>query len=206
LIGHSLGARVVLSALQSLHNNQEWKNEKFKVTSVHLLGGDVDNEEVSKDSWDIVSDPTNFNGTFSIKFPYGNAIQDEVAKFYNLFDSADAALIALFPSAEHDNPLGLKGAQIGISLPSNYNQKDVKNMIPPFCDANGDKRADLPFHREDKVTIGQNHAGYYGFRNPADNKTLIDSGAMNTVVRDWNITLAAQKLSLSPSAICNSTG
>jgi esterase/lipase superfamily enzyme len=80
LIGHSLGARVVLNALQSLHNNQEWRNEKFKVTSVHLLGGAVDNEEVSKDSWDIVSDPTNFNGTFTMKFPYGNAIQDEASQ------------------------------------------------------------------------------------------------------------------------------
>ena len=64
---------------------------------------------------------------------------------------------------EHDNPLGLKGAQIGISLSSNYNQKDVKNMIPPFCDANADKTADPPiFHKGDNVTIGQNHTGYYG--------------------------------------------
>ena len=39
-----------------------------------------------------VDSSTNFNGAFSIKFPYGNAIQDEVVKFYNLFDSADATL------------------------------------------------------------------------------------------------------------------
>ena len=121
--------------------------------------------------------------------------------------SDDAALTTLYPPTEHDNPLGLKGAHIGISLPSNYNQKDVKNMIPPLCDANGDRRDDLPsFHEGDTVTIGQNHAGYYGFRNPADNKTLIDDGAINTVVRDWNITLAAEKQSSSLSqAICNST-
>ena len=38
-------------------------------------------------------------------------------------------------------------------------------------------------------------------------KTLIDDGAMNTVVRDWNITLATQKQSSSLSqAICNSIG
>ena len=83
--------------------------------------------------------------------------------------------------------------------------QNISILLPPFCDANGDKRADLPFHKGDTITIGQNHAGYYGFRNPADNKTLIDSGAMNTVVRDWNITLAAQKQSSSPSALCNST-
>jgi hypothetical protein len=78
------------------------------------------------------------------------------------------------------NPLGLKGAQIGISLLSNYNQKDVKNMIPPFRDANGYKTADPPiFHKGDNVTIRQNHAGYYGSMNPSDNKTLIDSRAMH---------------------------
>ncbi|HEY9491760.1 MAG TPA: hypothetical protein VIP56_07225 [Nitrososphaeraceae archaeon] len=66
---------------------------------------------------------------------------------------------------------------------------------------------DLFFHNNKPVYRGQNHAGYYGFRNPADNKTLIDDGAMNTVVRDWNITLATQKQSSSLSqAICNSIG
>jgi hypothetical protein len=39
------------------------------------------------------------------------------------FDSADTTLMASYP--EHDNPLGLKNAQIGISLQSNYNQKDI---------------------------------------------------------------------------------
>jgi hypothetical protein len=34
----------------------------------------------------------------------------------------------------------------------------------------------------------------------------MDDGAINTVVRDWNITLAAEKQSSSLSqAICNST-
>ncbi len=67
-----------------------------------------------------------------------------------------------------------------MSLPSNYNQKDVKNIIPPFYDANGDKTADPPiFHKGYNVTIGQNYAGYYRFRNSVDNKTLIDSEAMH---------------------------
>jgi hypothetical protein len=35
-----------------------------------------------------------------------------------------------------------------------------------------------------KYPIGESHYGYFGFRNPADNKTIIDDGAMNTVVRD----------------------
>ena len=34
--------------------------------------------------------------------------------------------------------------------------------------------------------------------------TLLEDGAMNTV--DWNISLAAEKRSSSPSGMCNSTG
>jgi esterase/lipase superfamily enzyme len=49
LIAHSLGARVVLSALDSLYNNQKWNSEKFKVTSVNFIGAAVDDEEISKD-------------------------------------------------------------------------------------------------------------------------------------------------------------
>jgi hypothetical protein len=34
------------------------------------------------------------------------------------------------------------------------------------------------------VDIGDNHAGYFGFRN-STNHTFIDDGAMNVVVREW---------------------
>jgi hypothetical protein len=37
-------------------------------------------------------------------------------------------------------------------------------------------------------TRGESHYDYFGFRNSADNKTIIDDGAMNTVVRDWTST------------------
>ena len=64
LIAHSLGARVVLSTLDSLHENSTWNNNNFKISSVHLLGAAVDNEEISKDNKDIVSDPMN---AYSVK-------------------------------------------------------------------------------------------------------------------------------------------
>ena len=49
LIAHSLGSRIVLNALDDLHNNQKWNTKNFTVASVHLMGAAVDNEEVSKD-------------------------------------------------------------------------------------------------------------------------------------------------------------
>ena len=63
LVAHSLGARVVLSALDSLYNNQKWNNEKFKVTSVNLMGAAVDDEEVSKDLSYILKNPAIVNDT-----------------------------------------------------------------------------------------------------------------------------------------------
>ena len=54
LISHSLGARVILSSLESLHKNTIWNNNNYKITSVHLLGAAVDNEEISKNIQDIL--------------------------------------------------------------------------------------------------------------------------------------------------------
>ena len=41
LLAHSLGARVVLSNLDSLHKNQTWNNNNFTIKSVDLLGATV---------------------------------------------------------------------------------------------------------------------------------------------------------------------
>ena len=38
LLAHSLGARVVLSNLESLHENKTWNNNNFTIKSVDLLG------------------------------------------------------------------------------------------------------------------------------------------------------------------------
>ena len=60
LLAHSLGARVVLSSLDSLHKNQIWNKNNFTIKSVDLLGATVDDEEVSTNPQDILIDQTNW--------------------------------------------------------------------------------------------------------------------------------------------------
>jgi hypothetical protein len=57
LIAHSMGARVALSALESLYKNQDWNNKNFKLKSVHLMGAAVDNEEVAKSPSYVIDIP-----------------------------------------------------------------------------------------------------------------------------------------------------
>jgi Alpha/beta hydrolase of unknown function (DUF900) len=145
LLSHSLGARVILSTLDSLHGNSIWNNNNFTISSVHLLGPAVDDEEVSKDNSDIVSDPMN---AYSVKAAYGQAIEDEVDKFYNLRSSEDNLLelypfspfdfaYKIYPIFEGDLALGQTGYQKipPISLPANYNEKDEKNEIKAIGNA-----------------------------------------------------------------------
>jgi pimeloyl-ACP methyl ester carboxylesterase len=229
LIAHSLGARVVLSTLDSLNNNQQWTSNRFKIASVHLIGAAVDDEEVSKNPFYIVknpqpnmssildSSPSNVSAAilndlkewynvYGIKSAYGKAIENIVDKFYNLYSSNDALLIILYKAAELETPLGLTGAQVGIPLPSNYYERNVANIIPAICDANGDGNVDGPFYFTPNYNImrGENHAGYYGIRNATNATMLIDSGAINTIVRDWNSTLADEKniSKISDKAVC----
>ena len=135
LVAHSLGARVVLSALDSLYNNQKWNSEKFKVTSVHLMGAAVDDEEISKDLSYILSNPaivknmSEWYDVYGIKSAYGKIIENVTSKFYNLFDPKDKALIHFYTMDENDTALGLKGKQEGITPPSNYIQTNVQDQI-----------------------------------------------------------------------------
>jgi hypothetical protein len=82
LVAHSLGARVVLSSLDSLHENQTWYNNNFTIKSVDLLGAAVDDEEVSTNPIDILNDPTNLG---TPKSDYGQAIEVVVTNFTNFF-------------------------------------------------------------------------------------------------------------------------
>jgi hypothetical protein len=196
LVSHSLGARVVLSTLDSLYNNQKW-NETFKVTSVTVMGAAVDNEEISKDlSYIEKTQPILNNFTqlmnsisewydvYGIKSAYGKVIETEVNKFYNLFDPKDKALIREYAKSEYDNALGLNGAQIGITLPSNYNETNVQNEILALPDSDADGKDDLAVTRP--VEIGDNHGGYFGFTNITNGqKTFVDNGAMDVVVEQW---------------------
>lgn len=67
IVAHSLGSRVALSALDSLHNNREWKNKNFKITSVHLLGAGVDDEEVAKDPLYIFNNASIVNNNLVVR-------------------------------------------------------------------------------------------------------------------------------------------
>ncbi len=83
-------------------------------------------------------------------------------------------------------------------------EKDVQNTIPPLCDAEGDDVADWPLKMNDTIDRGNNHGGYFGFINMTGNKkVLLDDGAMNTVVRDWDTALVPEKQNSTLSVICN---
>jgi pimeloyl-ACP methyl ester carboxylesterase len=201
LIGHSMGARVILSALESLDSNQQWNKNNFKISSVHLLGAAVDDEEVSKNILYIVKNPTTlfelqeWFDPYGIKSAYGKAIEDVVMRFYNLYNPQDKVLgdPRLYQFYDQDKPLGSDGAQSGIAIPSNYIPINVEDKTAPLCDANGDGKPDLPFDSGSEVGIGDNHAGYIGFRDATNHNTLLDDGAMNMVVSNWNNSTATQK-------------
>lgn len=201
LIGHSMGARVILSALESLDSNQQWNRNNFKISSVHLLGAAVDDEEVSKNMLYIVKNPTTlfelqeWFDPYGIKSAYGKSIEDEVLRFYNLYDPQDKVLgdPNLYQFYDQDKPLGLDGAQSGIAIPSNYIPINVEDKTAPLCDANGDGKPDLPFKSGSEVGIGDNHAGYIGFRDATNHNILLDDGAMNVIVSNWNNSTATQK-------------
>src|SRR3954447_23567158 len=82
-----MGARVTLSAIQSLYDNNPHEVVSKIIKSVHLLGAAVDNEQVSTD---------NQNECININSPplkcTGQAIGSVVEKFYNLYDSEDNML------------------------------------------------------------------------------------------------------------------
>jgi hypothetical protein len=201
LIAHSMGARVVLSSLDILTNNPNWNNNNYTIASVHLMGAAVDDEEVSKNSNDILIDPTN---DIRIKAAYGNAVEKEVVKFYNLYNPEDDVLEAdvecsllscqpiYYPKYEHDLALGQSGAQSGIDIPENYGQINARSQIDFIIDDDGDGLCDLFIPFTTICTIyraGDNHFGYVGFRYPFSGPfvgTLRDNGAMDIVVDNWN--------------------
>jgi hypothetical protein len=193
LVSHSLGARVVLSTLDSLYNNQKWNNETFKVTSVTVMGAAVDDEEVSKDLSYILKNPAIVNNkeewydVFGIKSAYGKAIENVTSHFYNLFDPKDKALLNIYMKKdENDTALGLNGHQKNITIPSNYNQKNVQNEILALYDADGDNKTDLGLDEKQSIEIGDNHGGYFGFTNMTHGKKMfVDNGAMDKVVEQW---------------------
>ncbi len=209
LLAHSLGARVVLSSLDSLHENQTWNNNNFAIKSVDLLGAAIDDDEVSTNAIDVLNDPTNFG---TPKSAYGQAIESVVTNFMNFFSSKDNTLEPnlekpIYPFFETDLALGQSGYQkipYKIKFPSNYNENDVKNELVAYCDADGDHEIDFPFVNGQTITIGDNHRGYLGYRSPDDNSIIINDGAINIVVDNWiDRTSTNASPNLESSSICH---
>ncbi|MGE5863065.1 MAG: alpha/beta hydrolase, partial [Nitrososphaerales archaeon] len=115
VIAHSLGAAVVDTALVILDKNSTWNG---KIASVHLLGAVINNKSIA-------------NNTL-----LGNATNNIVEKFYNLYNREDDGL-KVNQLLEFHNPLGLVGAT-NVTTPLNYNDINVVYEIPPFSDADGD--------------------------------------------------------------------
>jgi hypothetical protein len=214
IIAHSLGARVVLSSLDSLLMNKTWNDRNFKISSVHLVGAAVDNEEVSTKREDILIDATN-QGT--PKSNYGQAIGAEVIKFYNLFSSKDNLLEPIpgdsypiiYPLAESDFALGQSGYQkipysIKLNLPKNYNDTNVTNELAANCDADGDNHPDVPFSKDNIITTGDNHRGYLGYRDNGT-KLITNDGAIDVIVKSWNIEPTNENVNLNPVCPDSST-
>ena len=156
IIAHSLGSRVTLSAIQWLYENSIADNSK-KITSVHLLGAAIDDEQVS-----LIENQCNEN------YPplpcSGKAISSEVGKFYSLYNPEDNMLaseeiiydpnpfyynpylpdefIIVYPSpyqsTEYDNPLGSNEVKSQINEPFNYEEYNVLSKIKN--DNNADKK------------------------------------------------------------------
>jgi|SRR5215211_295958 hypothetical protein len=185
IIAHSLGARVVLSALRELGTTN------LKINTVHLMGSAVDNEEISMNASDT------HDSLYDDDLVYGDAIANHVTKFYNLFDPEDDRLqngrepYEYYPLYENDTALGSKGAQLGIVRPSNYTEMNVINEIPRntsinFADADGDGVCDLeelgyPCQIQ---SVGDNHRGYMGFRD-STTKHIVDDGVMDIIATNW---------------------
>ena len=138
------------------------------------------------------------------KSDYGQAIEAVVINFTNSFSSKDNTLEPnpekpIYPFFETDLALGQSGYQkvpynITRSLPNNYIENDVKDELVANCDADGDHEIDFPFFDGQTITTGDNHRGYLGYRNPIDNTTIIDDGAINIVADSWiNRTSAENK-------------
>jgi hypothetical protein len=206
IIAHSMGARIVLSALHELGNTN------LKIKSVHFIGAAADNEKISKNPTDADNSSPSDNGVV-----YGMDIEKHVTAFHNLFDPEDNYLQSgripfYYPFYENDSALGYMGVDPTITivdLPQNYSQKDVQNELPEhhdididFTDADGDSQCDLkdqllgytwspfwPFFLPILGCgidgVGDNHRGYMGFKDHNSGR-IVDDGVMDIVAMDWS--------------------
>ncbi|MGE5634031.1 MAG: alpha/beta hydrolase [Deltaproteobacteria bacterium] len=163
IIAHSLGAKVVESALIRLKNNETWKNNSaYNITSIHFIGAAISDRAASKNS------------------PFGIAIDNIVNNFYNLYNPKDNILQGIYVKTENENPLGLFGLKKGEPFPQHYTEHNVMFELSSFRKASGIHK---PFVDNAVSRWGNNHSGYIGFRGI--NGKLKDDGSINVIVADW---------------------
>ena len=165
IIAHSLGAKIVESALLNLNNNYQIRKKDSSdniITSVHFLGAAISDRATSKNT------------------QFGIAIDNSVNRFYNLYNPKDNLLTGAYLKTENENPLGLFGLKEGEPSPENYTEQNVTLEIPPYRKASGVYK---PFADDAVHEWGNNHFGYIGFRD-TDGK-LKDDGAVNVIVANW---------------------
>jgi pimeloyl-ACP methyl ester carboxylesterase len=113
LMGHSLGARVVLQAIKELNENSRfrWKRDGRKIDDVHTLGAAVDNETPHDE--------------VSTELRYGPAIRQQVGRFFNYCSDEDDILEFIYTVREADNALGETCIEDPSRKPSNYTDVSV---------------------------------------------------------------------------------
>jgi hypothetical protein len=163
IIAHSLGAKVVESAIINLNNNETWQNNSvYNITSIHFIGAAISDRATSKNT------------------QFGTAIENTVNNFYNLYNPKDNVLQGLYVKTENENPLGLFGLKKGEPFPSNYREHNVMSEISSFRKTSGIHKT---FVDNTVSGWGNNHSGYIGIRGI--NGKLKDDGAVNIIVADW---------------------
>jgi pimeloyl-ACP methyl ester carboxylesterase len=163
LVGHSLGASVILNALDRLHNDPRlatWNanDRNYKVDSVSLLGAAVNPSAIS------------------ITQGFGNAIRNEVDEFHNKYSVQDDVLEEDYRKTERHIALGEEGARGWASgLQGIYHQQEISIELSPDVDGDG---------INDKEKFGDDHMGYAGVVNQNTGRVTSD-GVINLLVSEW---------------------
>ena len=77
----------------------------------------------------------------------GQTIENQVVNFINLFSSSDDSLGWFYSmTKKNDSVLGQIGAGNGISLPTNYKEKDIAKNITALCNVNGQNSCDFLYN------------------------------------------------------------
>lgn len=114
IVAHSLGSRVVLSAIESLGEREANRTDgRTTIRSIHFLGAAV---------------PRNL---VTLEDPPGAAIQTHVGQLHSKYSRRDEILTVAYPVGQGtlQPALGKVGAPTDVALPVNYHQQDVTHLV-----------------------------------------------------------------------------